>query len=612
MNAIQPIIIGDFVTLRNAQPPAGTDGTLYTQGYLRDVPEFKDLGDTSFVFAAANTDRPTASDVWRIVAADLHTHFGDRVHYGDEILLLNDYQSCGYLDVRGRLQDVAQLRAVAGYLVVETSARPRLRDGSSRWRVESAAKEPKKPGSEVEEGDDIRLVSCYPGGGHLVAAGAKKEIGSLRDRPGPGDRLIVTSTAAGTEKDAGTWTITRSTTTAPFTFDPAKMIPLRAAQYRKDDFVVALTGSVFLSADPYEVNFDTGSWTTSLPAGVIDRKKVTLLKEDVVDSWGMLSDKVQGDLSVTTADGTYLTAKNYVFFIRKTATNIDAPDDRGKPWGNAIMGGFPSTEPGTSLVPFPLAITERMDPKTGTTTAFTESKKGFGIWTGFDHTPDAQSTVGHAIEVEACFDREIESDWAKLRAYLKLGAPTTAEAHHLLWRHRDIPNAHPEVGFCPEMVPGFRISIDLDDPQRPGRKKSLESVDLKATIDTGAPHLTTRLTSADQHLAEEFASHFVAEGVWGGWNNKDYNADARSTVDAWVTVEYSDDDGVTSRWAFAPKKGGERPPTQAIIGRWAGNVPWPVAVGTPHDRCSLGNTVHFFCPAVQYDVENRRVGIAFR
>jgi len=54
-------------------------------------------------------------------------------------------------------------------------------------------------------------------------------------------------------------------------------------------------------------------------------------------------------------------------------------------------------------------------------------------------------------------------------------------------------------------------------------------------------------------------------------------------------------------------------PVSLYAGSWAGDVPWPANdPDKPRNRINLGNTVYFFCPAVVYDIKNKRVGMAFR
>ena len=101
-----------------------------------------------------------------------------------------------------------------------------------------------------------------------------------------------------------------------FTFDPASMIPLRNHAYRKNDFCVSLSGSAIRGDEPYEIHFDTGSWTTCLPYGCIDKTKVKVLEKDVKDSWGVLSDKVQGQLILTSHDGKTQYIAERLHFLR--------------------------------------------------------------------------------------------------------------------------------------------------------------------------------------------------------------------------------------------------------------------------------------------------------
>ena len=62
-----------------------------------------------------------------------------------------------------------------------------------------------------------------------------------------------------------------------FKADNSKMIPLKDATYRKNQFVATIKGNSIKKVvddndieTPYEIHFDTGSWTTSIPGGALD------------------------------------------------------------------------------------------------------------------------------------------------------------------------------------------------------------------------------------------------------------------------------------------------------------------------------------------------------
>ncbi|MBE2186859.1 MAG: hypothetical protein IAE99_08820 [Rhodothermales bacterium] len=55
------------------------------------------------------------------------------------------------------------------------------------------------------------------------------------------------------------------------------MIPLRDATYRAYPFTFSLEGTAIAGGTPYEIHFDTGSWTTSIPGGALDFSKLTVI-----------------------------------------------------------------------------------------------------------------------------------------------------------------------------------------------------------------------------------------------------------------------------------------------------------------------------------------------
>lgn len=364
-----------------------------------------------------------------------------------------------------------------------------------------------------------------------------------------------------------------------FSFDSARMIPLRNHTYRSRDFCVSLSGSAIRGDEPYEIFFDTGSWTTSIPYGCLDKERVKILEKDVKDSWGILSDKVQGQLVLTSHDGkTKYIANDYVFFARKKANGDDADCDRNSKWGNSILGGFPGISPREKLPSLPYAIAQKYSEK---------NRVGFGIVS--DSRPG------------------IEENWASFNSYLQIGAAPKI-TDKLNWR-TDIPLFPGREGFSPEAVPGFKVTFSF--PNTNGREvPDIVVPGLWATVDTGAPLLTMRLGKENPHRNNTYRLYFTDEGP--RWRKGQYKADSMCLEKGVnVRVEFTGSTGKTSHYEFKTNKNfGSALPTQVIVGDWDGRVPWPFnSARTPHTRINLGNTIYFYCPVYFWDISNKRVGL---
>lgn len=355
------------------------------------------------------------------------------------------------------------------------------------------------------------------------------------------------------------------------------MIPLRDATYRSYQYTLKLKGSAINGTEPYEIHFDTGSWTTSLPGGALDLSKITILESNVSDPWGVLSDKVSGQLIVESVDGTQYILDNYIFYARKnSATGQYLPDDRGRAWGNSIMGAFPSKDPGRAMPSFPYALTEK----------YASADQGMGI-------------------VSNCLN-DINTEWNALKSYLMIGNNNNI-VDKLSWRS-DIANFHGTQEFQPEATPGFKITIKFPDVTN-----SIVVDNLIATIDTGAPDLTMKLGSSDPQYTSTYSSHFVRDGSWKNWNNQYYNSDATSLINASVQVGFTDDNGVSNSYTFPVGSDPYHGPNSLFAGRWGSGVPWVVSSPSmPSNRINLGNTIYFYCPVFHFDIKNKRVGLGFR
>ena len=376
-----------------------------------------------------------------------------------------------------------------------------------------------------------------------------------------------------------------TTPTYQSSFDTAAAIPLRNHIYRGNDFCVALTGSAIggpAGTAPYEVLFDTGSWTTSLPYGILDKSKITVLETNIKDGWGHLADKVKGQLILTSRDSkTKYAMDDYVFFALKKPDGSDAPDDRKSKWSSAILGAFPSAAPwGQKLPSLPYAIAQKYSP---------------------------QNDVGLGIISEAGAD--IASDWDSGKAFLRIGNDPTLSAR-LNWRN-DVPLFRGRSGFVPEAVPGFSVTFSF--PKVNGQTVAdIVVTNLIATIDTGAPELNLRLGSSDPHRQAAYQTFFNDNGP--GWMKAKYKASslcAASSVA--VRIGFTGSSGRSSSYQFTTSAfGSSKIPTHVIVGDWSGSVPWAVGDDKPKNRINLGNTIYFFCPVYFWDITHKRVGIYFK
>lgn len=365
-------------------------------------------------------------------------------------------------------------------------------------------------------------------------------------------------------------------------FDTAAAIPLRNHIYRGNAFCVSLTGSAIggpAGMAPYEVLFDTGSWTTSLPYGILDKTKITVLEKNIKDGWGHLADKVQGQLILASRDGkTKYAIDDYVFFALKKPDGSDAPDDRKSKWSSAILGAFPSALPwGERLPSLPFAIAQKYSPP---------------------------NEVGLGIISEAGAD--IASDWGSGKAFLKIGNDPKISAR-LNWRN-DIPLFHGRSGFVPEAVPGFTVRFSF--PKVNGQTVAdIVVTNLIATIDTGAPELNLRLGRSDPHRQAAYQPFFTDQGP--GWMNAKYKASSLCAAGGVaVRIEFTGSSGRCSSYQFTTSADWSSPiPTHVIVGDWLGSVPWVVDDDKPKNRISLGNTIYFYCPVYFWDITHQRIGI---
>ncbi len=351
----------------------------------------------------------------------------------------------------------------------------------------------------------------------------------------------------------------------------AKMIPLRDALYRKNDFCVSLSGPAISGTTPYEIFFDTGSWDTCIPYGAINTNNITVLQTNTTDSWGKPADLVQGTLALASADGTATyTLTNFVFFAR-----LNAPDDRTASFGNSIMGAFPSLTPwAVSRPSFPFALAQQ-------------------------YSPTNNVGLGMVSEVLQNF----QLSWACAKSYLQIG-PNPQLTTNLNWRS-DLPPMTGFTGYCPYRVPGFGITFSFSNAV-----PDLVVTGLTATVDCGAPELNMKIATNDPQR-NAYSAYFTTNGP--PWRTGTYAAQSRCLVGGQnVRVNFTSDTGKTIYYNYSSTDNFSAPPAPGIViaGDWNSSVPWTVQTDFPPTRISLGNSIYFFCPVYFWDVSNNRVGIS--
>lgn len=351
---------------------------------------------------------------------------------------------------------------------------------------------------------------------------------------------------------------------SPFAaLDHSKMIPIRPAANRSYEYEMRLTGDAL--NQPYTIHFDTGSKTTSIPNSYVDRSKVRVIKtaaQGAKDNWGQAADLVEGQLCVSSTDGTTTYClDNFRFYAKQS--------------GLMIMGAFPA--PFEGMPTFPTALADKYAHGTG-----------FGI-------------------VSTGNGQNIDANWGRMTSFLQLG-PYPGMESQLKWRS-DIPELNPSTGFSPDAIPGYSITIDF-----PGRVADIRRDNLIATIDTGAPDMTMQLGPSNPQNARMYSPHFVKRGLWQSWHNERYDNYASTLINATVKVDFQDDEGDIYSYSFPvgsdPMYRGA--PTTLFAGTWGHSVPWPLAMpAKPVNRINLGNTIYFYCPVYYYDIEHKRIGIGF-
>jgi len=488
------------------------------------------------------------------------------------------------------------------------------------------------------------------------------------------DPVFHTSTVS----DASRWRV------IPLGFhlsDPSSMIPLSACKYRKNDFCVSVIGSA-ISGEPYEINYDTGSWTTSIPDGCIDINKVDVLDDDIV-VWNTPCKKVKGQIGMKSKSGSisYL-ADDYVFFIQK-----NTPCDRTKDYVSGIMGAAPQSFSAISdlrheniSLPFRLAYDKALKGQAYVAEGFSKSEVDGNYVAStelFSGTPVYKQSLLHCCDVSlhwcnakngegtssepadrwhavkgsdvlawgtkceqsnpgACdwtMDGEAPNAVLKLDGY-GLGIVTSKAEGNINDNYNDAEfNLH--LGYdeavtagvtwqtnFPSMVEwggaieGFDIVIGY-----PTQGWAVTVTGLMATIDTGSPEMKLRVSSEDPQINGPLAAHTVECTL--NWMHTDtpdwheYLADSRCLADGVaVVVTFTGTIGKPISYVFQATNnvdsGRPNPPTDVILGKWDGVVPWKMGSQYPKNRIDLGNSLYFFTSVYFWDFTKQAIGMKQR
>ncbi len=400
----------------------------------------------------------------------------------------------------------------------------------------------------------------------------------------------------------------------------SKLISLGNAAYRKYQYVMKLSGTIFKEKDgngktvaPYEIHYDTGSWSTTIPKCLLDPTKYTVLKKDVKNVWNILCDLVIGDITITKADGKTITLKDYVFFASKStmkekdASNNwkeDITSDVGEAYsthGASILGAFPSITSTDGIKPVPYRVAE-MEAKANDKANFGYGSLiyknvpylVFGLEDSYINQLKYRSDVPNwksGSDINDAYKEEIK----------KYFTSKTASVPDYL-----IPPS--KVDFAPEAVPGFQIQISFPGSQL----KSITTSDtLIATIDTGAPDLTLKLGADDPQNKKEYKNYFKPDGPWKGWNSY-YRNETKTLVNAVVKVNFTGNDCKTYSYTFDVGNDVNISPKSLYATNWNSSAPWPVSQPEfPKHRINLGNTIYQNVTMFYYDIKNKRVGFGF-
>lgn len=540
---------GTAVHLRSCEDGGGR---LAAEGSVSANRDFAGYDEVEFVVTRP-VDMPDApSAQWVLVSAD-GKDFGDDVLVGDWVHLRNLSSTRGYLDSCGWIKWTAPFSSLKGAVDCGVfTHRDERRDGGStgKWRIGGPGM---AVGQPLGAGASISLENGYSGAGHLVAYGKTSTTAGFQALS-KFHRFAFTSTESELTSGRGAWTITP----VPV---PGALVPLQTPTTLKNDFVATLTGTAIKGA-PYEIHYDTGSWSLNVPDEAVG--VVTELDANAVGVLGRPARRVKGTIGLASVDGTTTYSVDDFEFFALKAPNDKA--DRTAAYNAGLMGAFPASTSGATANPLPLALVAKY------------AKDTTGKVTGF----------GYAMHGG--------------RSYLFFGPDPAYVDDAMVWR-TNIPTAYPSLPFFPESIPGFSVELTFSG----GETVSVPG--LAGTIDSGAPEMVLRLGSSDPQNSPALAKYFTTDGYWRNWRNADYAAAAKQVSDRCrVKVTFTDSSGNDTSYTFTAGSGSRA----VAVGTWAGNVPWSETPARPKTRFTLGNTIFRYTSAIYYDLAQSRIGFRFR
>lgn len=194
--------------------------------------------------------------------------------------------------------------------------------------------------------------------------------------------------------------------------------------------------------------------------------------------------------------------------------------------------------------------------------------------------------------------------WPLTFSYLQL-VYNSQVTDNLIWSPSPSPpnSANQDFDYNLQAIPGFSFSVSS-----PGGSFSTKSdVQWRATVDTGAPQLTSRVDVGNPQ--RNFSSDY--QGPCNiGWMSPAYAAATTCLRHANVTVTFSGAENSTSYTFGATSPSDYEPPNEVILADWESSVPWGNSEATPRNRFNLGNTIYIYCPVVYYNYTSMSVGVA--
>ncbi len=362
--------------------------------------------------------------------------------------------------------------------------------------------------------------------------------------------------------------------------DVSKMIPLplNGKSYPS----IRIKNDDFIDVQGYDFVFDTGSSALCIPyenltetfANSIDKSAANTFSK-----WGKDAYKVTGDLKFYSEDGTEYILAGFEYYVFKEGKAGELPAKK-----RFIAGAFPYM----GSISYELAESHPVN-----------GKIGFGI---YSNTPSGN----------------INDDWNSTNLYLQLG-PIDQMANYgqIKWRNNITNCRWGNEVYYPEKIPGFKVKLSANNGATTYTSEALE-----VTLDTGHDILSTRLLGDPQTngFANDFESSSWHTTEGGKWLKEDVE----------VEIIFTDSENTENSYTFPSNnttglqkiRNGIFVPNAVLISNYDNNktpLPFqsdatpPVPIPCqPQNRMFLGNSIHFYCPLVFWDITGKRVGVGFK